>query len=88
MAQTPRPEAALDRVSALPVAGNIDFTVWDSVQGAHHEVVVQKHLEVGVDAQRHDLGVVGGRLPDVLGHALACGPAATIGPPAGIALSC
>ena len=37
-----------------------------------HKVVGQQHLEVGVHAQGHNLGVEGARLPDVLRHALSC----------------
>lgn len=37
-----------------------------------HEVVREEHFEVGVYAERDDLGVEGGRILDVLCHALAC----------------
>ena len=36
------------------------------------KVVCEQHFEVGVDAQRHDLRVEGGRVADVFGHAFAC----------------
>ena len=38
------------------------------VQVSVHKVICQEHLQVGVDSQRHDLGVDGLGTPNVLGH--------------------